>query len=141
MSRIASMLRPRAPETEADPEVYAGRLRLVLSEADAADYLRQVMAALSQAPRWVPGWQELWWHGRPVKRFCRVAGNQTPVLVAFQAAGWPRRIDDPLPDLTGRKNKKRRLQTVRSLNERLEPGTIRFRADGTGRGICWEEVR
>lgn len=89
-------------------------------------------------PRWVAA--TLWWAERPVKCVCREARNQVSVLEAFEAAGWPKCIDDPLPALTGRKGKKRRLQTIRSLNEGLEAGTIRFRADGTGRGICWEEA-
>jgi hypothetical protein len=83
---------------------------------------------------------ELCWGGRVIKRLRHIAGNQSAVLVAFEAAEWPRRIDDPLPRLAKRNAKKCRIDTIKSLNLGLAPETIRFRTDGTGGGICWEPV-
>jgi hypothetical protein len=75
-----------------------------------------------------------------IKRLRHIARNQSALLVAFEAAGWPRRIDDPLSRLAQRNAKKCRQETIKSLNRSLILGTIRFRADGTGGGVCWEPV-
>lgn len=101
--------------------------------------LNPVLASPSERPTWLPAVQELWWRGRVVKCFRHDAHNQTAILDAFQKAGWPDRIDDPLPRVGARKWKARRRETVRCLNRGLTPGTIRFRSDGVG-GVRWEVV-
>jgi hypothetical protein len=58
-----------------------------------------------------------------VKRVLRLkkATNAIRILNSFQETGWPSRLDDPL-----------------TLNENLK--LIRFRGDGTGKGIVWERI-
>ena len=73
-----------------------------------------------------------------VKQFRRPAGNQELVLGVFEEDGWPERIDDPLRP-TGNHAPKHRLNfTVRRLNGCHVHRLIRFFADGTGHGICWQ---
>ena len=71
-------------------------LRAAMSETDASEYLSQAIARMSARPRWMPGAQELFWKGRVVRRFRYDADNQALLLAAFEAAGWPGRIEDPL---------------------------------------------
>jgi hypothetical protein len=94
----------------------------------------------AERPRWEAPARELSWKGRVIKQLRHIAGNQSALLEAFEAAGWPRRIENPLPHLAKRNAKKCRKETIKSLNLGLAAGTIRFRADGTGGGICWEPV-
>ena len=59
-----------------------------------------------------------------------VAFNQCAVLAAFEAAGWPPRVEDALYRATGKKSKKRRRNTIKSLNQMLRGTPIRFCATG-----------
>jgi hypothetical protein len=92
------------------------------------------------SPVYDPDERALRWRGRRVKRLQREAPVQEVVLLAFQRQGWPRRIGDPLPDEPGLDPKERVRETVKGLNRGLKSGTIRFHADGTGRGLLWEAV-
>ncbi len=83
-------------------------------------------------PVWDEEASELSWNGRLVRRYTSPAKNQRDIIEAFARAGWPRRIDDPFQDPI-KLNK-----TLADLNARLEPQTIRFRADGTGEGAIWD---
>ena len=78
-----------------------------------------------------------------VKRFKNKAKYQVPLLIGFEEAGWPKRIDDPLPFEPGDEVAiKRRLHvTICSLNEGLDnKSIIHFHGDGTGQGVVWEYV-
>ena len=130
MPNNAKALRPFSVHTKAYPAA---------PTAQAVVNAWQSMASHEELPIWRPGSQELWWKGRLVRRFLHDAENQTAVLAAFQAAGWPGRIDNPLPRAAGRGGKACRRETVRRLNRGLPPRTIRFRCDGVG-GVRWEEV-
>lgn len=75
---------------------------------------------------------------RIVKWFRTPAPNQRAVLAAFEEEGWPERINDPLVPAPEIAIKERLGDTIRSLNRnQLEP-LIRFRGDGTGKGVLWE---
>jgi len=75
-----------------------------------------------------------------VKRFTQPAPDQEAILAAFEEAGWPRKIDDPLPP-KGKIGPKQRLRaTIRGLNGHQKKKVIRFFGDGTGEGICWVGV-
>jgi hypothetical protein len=91
-------------------------------------------------PRWARAERQLWWQGVQVKRWRHDAANQTAVLEAFEACGWPPSIPNPLPRGAGRDLKARRRETIRGLNVGLAAGTIRFYADGRGDGIRWAAV-
>jgi hypothetical protein len=87
----------------------------------------------------VPVWDDtahvLRFQGRIIRRLHRPSRsvNMIAILTAFEEEGWPRKIDDPLPN--GR-DPGRLRETVRSLNRNLEH--IRFHADGSGEGVRWE---
>ena len=98
----------------------------------------------SDVPSWDGGLAELWFCGRRVKRFLQLAPRQVEILAAFEAMGWPPRIDDPLPPFVegGEEDAKERLHVaIGNLNRHLPRGTIRFGGDGTGRGIRWYRDR
>jgi len=84
-------------------------------------------------PRWDGDRRKLWFDSRLCKRYTgNPAKNQIDVIEAFDAAGWPATVPDPFRD-------PRKLNvTIRSLNDAMAPGTIRFRGDGTGEGVIWE---
>jgi hypothetical protein len=85
-----------------------------------------------EKPHWDGEACELRFKGRLAKELRPIADSQISVLAAFEEAEWPQRIDNPLPT----DDKQRMRETIRHLNERCEG--LRFRADGTGKGIVWE---
>jgi hypothetical protein len=64
-------------------------------------------------------------------RVMREPSNIQQILDAFQSAGWPNRIDNPLP-----LGQQQLHQTLRSLNRGL--AKVRFRAQEGGKAITWE---
>jgi hypothetical protein len=96
--------------------------------------------AAPQTPSWIRKTGKLWWGNRVIKSLRRHAKRQRLVLAAFEEAGWPRRIDDPLPRDAGVNPKERLRQTVRHLNKRNAFRAIEFRVDEDYRGIHWEPV-
>jgi hypothetical protein len=73
-----------------------------------------------------------------VKRFKWPAENQERVLDAFQSAGWPLRIDDPLMPHPEICPKRRLHDTLKCLNRKQANELIKFRGDGTGLGVLLE---
>ena len=91
----------------------------------------------SAKPRWDANHRCLLVGSVVVRRYTGDAPNQTRILEAFEAAGWPPRVASPF--LEG--DRKYRLnKTLRDLNKGISPKLIRFRADGTGTGIRWEPL-
>jgi hypothetical protein len=85
-------------------------------------------------PIWDPGKGELRLGGGVIRKV-RVMAQPTNVqriLNAFQAAGWPSRIDDPL---SGRLDQQRLHQAVISLNKGL--AAIRFHVQEGGQAVTW----
>jgi hypothetical protein len=79
--------------------------------------------------------------GKLAKRIRNIKSNGSDnnvvrILDAFQESNWPNRIDDPLPFAPEGKRKQRRTDTINSLNDNLVG--MRFRADGSTEGFCWE---
>jgi len=134
LQRIGSGGRLRVREAGA----LGAAVRAALGPIDLAAALRVYArrARPVERPRWDAGAGELWWRGRMVKRLRVDAANQAAVLAAFEAQGWPGRIDDPLP--AGAGAKRRRWETVRVLNARLPAQSFRFRTAGRSAGIRWE---
>jgi hypothetical protein len=91
-------------------------------------------------PRWDPPLRQLWLGKELVKWFRVPAGNQELILAAFHEQGWPAHIDDPLPHMPGIDPKERLHAALRRLNGRQLRRLLRFRGDGTGRGVCWEAI-
>ena len=114
--------------------------------AEGILYLQAVIAGGPDVPdllpRWDGGRRQLWLGGRLLKEFRQPAPNQTALLDAFERRGWAaRHVVDPLPPTPGEREDEAQLrlqETVKNLNRGLPPGTIRFRGDGTGRGVWWE---
>jgi hypothetical protein len=65
------------------------------------------------------------------------AENVVVILNAFQDAGWPKRIDDPLDHASKAVRQQRLGDAVRSLKRNLV--AITFRRDGA-EGIRWERA-
>lgn len=92
-------------------------------------------------PHWDRETRELRYRGKVVRRVARPkqAGNIVPILDAFEAAGWPPRIDDP--HRAGRKGADGLRRDVSSLNEGLDTSRMKFASDGTGTGIVWLAIQ
>lgn len=92
-------------------------------------------------PYWDSDLMALWFGDKLIKAFREEAENQKLVLGAFQKQEWRHRIDDPIVRHAGEPTlrRKRRLRdTITGLNaDHITPGVIRFRGDGTGKGVIW----
>ncbi len=91
-------------------------------------------------PRWDRQLRQLWVGKMLVKSFRVPAGNQEVILAAFQEQGWPPRIDDPLPRKECIDPKDRLRASIRRLNRGQLRALLRFRGDGTGKGLRWEII-
>ena len=89
-------------------------------------------------PSWNGQRRELRYGNRLIKTYRVPAANQEQILEAFQAAGWPECLGDPLPSVSEQDAKRRLHQSIQKLNQSTRNGPLRFRGDGTGRRICWE---
>ena len=85
-------------------------------------------------PEWNHGRGELKFQGHVIRRVRISVGNQiVKILDEFERQGWPERIDSPITDSS---DDMAHRDAIRGLNRKL--AEIRFRSDGTGRGIVWE---
>jgi len=90
-------------------------------------------------PHWENRTYDLWAGPIPIKSYSRHAPNQMDVLDAFQQQGWPRRTESPLQCDDYEIDPQQQLHdTIRDLNRTLKLRIIRFRGDGTGKGVLWE---
>jgi hypothetical protein len=86
-------------------------------------------------PRWDAEARQLWFGDVLCRDYSKKqAPDQEAILTAFEAAGWPERIPAPqLNDLN---------YTLRHLRKGLAKNApLRFSADGTSKGIRWEEKK
>jgi hypothetical protein len=88
-------------------------------------------------PHWDAVQWVLWWGATAVLRYRRSAANQHRLLDAFQAAGWPERIKNPLAGREGRAARGRLRQTVKSLNQHQRPRRLLFRVEANGQSVRW----
>jgi len=96
-------------------------------------------ARQAAVPHWDDEARELRYRGRVVRVVMRPrqAYNIVTILRAFQAAGWPPRIDDP----HGRKpSDETRRRDVSNLNTGLDTTVMKFACDGDGTGFLWRRV-
>ena len=91
-----------------------------------------------QLPHWDQARKELRLEGLVVKQFRTPALNQERAIAAFEEENWPIRIDDPLPPAPELDSRRRLIDTIKCLNRSQIHALIRFRGDGTGKGILWE---
>lgn len=86
-------------------------------------------------PKWADG--ILSFRGETVKKFkMNPAINQRDLLDAFEAAGWPTTIQNPLQDAEGMISHRVLNETLRALNPTLKANSIAFEQDGNG-GCRW----
>jgi hypothetical protein len=85
------------------------------------------------------GVRVLRWGGR-AKPFVQEAKNQTTVLKAFQAGGWPEWIPNPLPPDPEIPRRRKLLTTVKNLNRALKGWPLSFRAGTKKDLIGWERL-
>jgi len=91
-------------------------------------------------PHWDEDARELRFQGKVVRvvKRPRQAHNIVKILQAFEAAGWPPRIDDP----HGRKsNDETRRRDMSNLNRGLDTSLMKFTCDGNGEGFNWQRIR
>lgn len=91
-----------------------------------------------QVPAWDGDRQELRLGDVVVKAYKLPSPHQEQILAAFEKAGWPPRIDDPLPPEPETVAKRRLNDAIESLNRNQKGRLIHFMADGSGDGILWE---
>lgn len=107
------------------------------------DWLRRELglpsapAAPATARPAVPSWDsasgELRWGGQTIRnvRVMREPSNVQLLLDAFEAQGWPPRIDNPLPDAEPHQLN----QALQQLKKNLSG--IAFRSQEGGKVVCW----
>ena len=107
-----------------------------------ADPSEQPLPATVAEQQLIPNWdhqqKELRLDGVLVRHYRNSAPNQELILRAFQEEAWRRRIDDPLPPASEQDSRRRLSDTIKYLNRNQLNELIRFRGDGTGRGVTWE---
>lgn len=87
-------------------------------------------------PSWNKETCELSFRGKVIRKVAPRAENCIRVLSSFEELGWPKRLDDPLPDGP---DAKRVHDTCDTLNDLVAPYTIRFRPGGDGKSFKWLE--
>jgi hypothetical protein len=105
-----------------------------------AEQLPPAPSPTKASPVWEPCRSELRVGSYLVKRFRCPAPNQQAILEAFERAGWPSRVDDPLPPAAEQCPKRRLHDAIKCLNRRQVHAVLRFFGDGSGKGVLWELV-
>jgi hypothetical protein len=106
----------------------------------AADKRPNRAASALSGPHWDPTRRELRLDGVLVKRFRQPAANQERILSAFQEAGWPPSIEDPLPPDPDQTPERRLNHAIRKLNGCQRNHLIRFEGNGTGGRVVWMRI-
>jgi hypothetical protein len=119
---------------------HAVGLRPLLGRPARAGSGRGSAEAQLSVPCWRHDLRELWFRERLVKRFLQPALNQESVLAEFQQHGWPSAIADPLTPAPGFDAPQRLHDTIKCLNQHQSHRLIRFRGDGSGRGVRWQPL-
>ncbi len=88
---------------------------------------RLTAATANDAPQWNAKRRELSFRGAIVKKYRQPAKNQEAILEAFQVAGWPASLDDPLPYSKNGDSRQRLADAVLALNK---IGSLVFELNG-----------
>ncbi len=102
--------------------------------------LTQTINTTAPQPVWDRARRELRLGNKLIKRFKWPAENQERVLDAFEDNGWPTHISDPLEAHDSICPKRRLHDTIKCLNRKQINGLIKFRGDGTGKGVLLQFV-
>ncbi len=98
-------------------------------------------SAAAGRPQWDPQRRVLRMGDQLVKCFRLTAPNQEAVLTAFEDAGWPQRIANPLSEQPGQDSQNRLHDTIKGLNQHQTVRLLKFLGDGTGQGVLWDLVQ
>jgi hypothetical protein len=104
--------------------------------ADAIEAGAGIDDPISCKPRWDCESGKLWYGNIVVREVAMRATTLRPVLGAFQSAGWPTLIADPLKG--NWKDAERVHRICKTLNSGLS--RIEFGAGGDGESFIWREV-
>jgi hypothetical protein len=90
-------------------------------------------------PHWDEDAREVRFQGKVVRvvKRPRQAHNIVKILRAFEAAGWPPRIDDPH---RRKSTDETRRRDVSNLNKGLDTSLMKFECDGDGTGFLWKKI-
>lgn len=150
--RVGDLLADRPPVflPRVDEREHLDQTETLDEETAPSDVTTSVVTSLgSEKPEW--DGKSLRVGGECIKRYMNAAPDQKGVLDAFQAAGWPSELPDPLDlrqierackeggysssaEIVGRRDQRR--QTVSELNKAQD--RIRFRCSGDGFAVEWE---
>lgn len=122
-----------------------GQLRRVALGDEAVAHLLPIsrqteLSSETIQPTWDSQRRELRIEECLIKQFRLPSTNQERILMAFEEEGWPPRIDDPLSPHPTIDAKRRLHDTIKNLNRSQKSRLIRFKGDGTGQGVMWEQV-
>lgn len=114
----------------------AAEIYHVLQEIVSSDGVErgETIAEAKDVPQWDAERRELLFRGQIVKKYRQPAKNQVAIIEGFQVAGWPTRIDDPLPYTRNGDARQRLADAVLALNKNV---AILFELDGR-QGVVWQ---
>jgi hypothetical protein len=126
----------------ATPVTFPQGCRFVLTELGLRQVKRESRHDTSSKPMWDPVRGELSFAGELVKRYRDRWSLQRIVLDAFEEAGWPEQLADPLPRLPSTLYVKKRLHdTIKNLNRAHRAVILRFYRTDCGRSVGWRQLR
>jgi hypothetical protein len=99
-----------------------------------------LLREVPERPRWDPQKRQLWYGTVLVKQLKRLAPDQQLVLEAFQQAGWPEAISNPLAGETDAERRGRLRHVVKRLNRRRASDVLWFELARGGRGLRWRAL-
>jgi hypothetical protein len=89
-------------------------------------------------PHWDSKRRELHLGSVLIRRFKRRAPHQELILSAFEQAGWPRRINNPLPSASAWLYDEQLHDAIKRLNRHQMVPLLTFHGNGSGHGVRWE---
>ncbi len=138
------ILRPEGGEVaHAMPLTKTDILALVArSGRPAADLLCRAFNDLPcpYRPRYDSVHRKLFLGDEELRQFFRKAENQMPILEAFEAAGWPPRIENPLSRAKKLEPERRLSDAVKALNKRQKRKRVHFWVEKGTQDVCWELI-
>lgn len=99
---------------------------------------REEVPSPSDKPTWDAVLGVLRVGGVVVKRLTREAESLSPLLAAFQAAGWPELIPNPLPSEHGVDASERLRNAVKRLNRLRGPVRVQFHVLRSATAVRWD---
>ena len=94
-----------------------------------------------KTPSYDPVRRTFSFRGEVLRQFRDQAENEEPILQAFEKAGWPARIENPLPRAMLCHTRHALSDAVRNLSRHQSPTKrIRFWVERGTQTVCWEPI-